>query len=48
MQLPGFQANSFASVCCLLKSLYGLKQASEQWDAKLFTALLTQGFISPP
>lgn len=41
---PGFQAQSSKQVCKLTRSLYGLKQASRQWNAKLTQALLSMGF----
>lgn len=48
MQLPrGFlhsPAKHQNKICRLLKSLYGLKHASRQWNIKLTTALLSSGF----
>ena len=46
MTLPEdfFNAND-KRVCRLKKSLYGLKQAPRQWNAKLTSALLENGFI---
>ncbi|XP_071694263.1 uncharacterized mitochondrial protein AtMg00810-like [Rutidosis leptorrhynchoides] len=46
MTLPqGYKHNQAPnSVCRLLKSLYGLKQANRQWFTKLTSYLLTQGF----
>lgn len=42
---PGFQSDKPQQVCKLLRSLYGLKQASRQWNSKLSAALLSIGFI---
>ncbi|XP_019161145.1 PREDICTED: uncharacterized protein LOC109157761 [Ipomoea nil] len=41
---PGFQTNNPKMVSRLLRSLYGLKQASRQWNAKLTKALIDNGF----
>jgi len=46
MSLPlGFQRQGENLVCCLNKSLYGLKQASRQWFTKFSTAIQAASFI---
>lgn len=45
MEIPeGFRRQRENKVCKLLKSLYGLKQASRQWNLELTTALFAAGF----
>ena len=39
-----FKKGQEMGVCCLLKSLYGLKQSALQWNKELHKSLLTLGF----
>lgn len=44
-QPPGFRDETKSDhVCCLRRSLYGLRQAPRQWYKKLFTAFTSLGF----
>ncbi|KAE8733140.1 hypothetical protein F3Y22_tig00001478pilonHSYRG00086 [Hibiscus syriacus] len=46
MQLPqGFCSQGENMVCRLQKSIYGLKQASRQWNMRLTEALVAAGYI---
>jgi hypothetical protein len=42
---PGFGTKGEKKVCRLIKSLYGLKQASWKWFSKFSAALVELGFI---
>ncbi|KAG8494583.1 hypothetical protein CXB51_012012 [Gossypium anomalum] len=44
MELPAGFCSQEGTVCRLQKSLYGLKQASRQWNLKLTQALVSAGF----
>jgi hypothetical protein len=43
-QAEGFHEGSSNRVCRLIKSLYGLKQASRQWNKRLHDVLISMGF----
>lgn len=49
IELPkGFTRQWDHQVCRLIKSLYGLKQASRKWNDKLIDALTNSGYLHSP
>lgn len=46
MSLPqGYKGAQPSKVCKLVKSLYGLKQASREWNTEFYKCLFDNGFI---
>lgn len=44
-QPPGFSCKDSNKVCLLLKGIYGLKQASRNWNAKVHKLLTSNGYL---
>lgn len=45
---PGYSKARPGQVCKLIRSIYGLKQASREWNAELTNSLLSYGFTQSP